>query len=177
MSSDTTQQCFPRPPATLVDDEDRSITICHASRQHIPAIKAMYRDFDPAQRAQGIPPANPDRLDPWVETVMDNGIHLVCEYNDRVIGHAMLVPDQEGDHELAIFIHQDFQHAGNGYALLTHLLGAGIEGDVERVWLTVERWNRPAIELYTDVGFETVQAERFDLEMAMALSPRDEDTE
>jgi len=37
------------------------------------------------------------------------------------------------------------------------------------VWLTVERWNRAAVALYEDVGFERSGTESFELEMSLRL--------
>jgi GNAT superfamily N-acetyltransferase len=72
--------------------------------------------------------------------------------------------------ELAIFVVGPYQHAGIGTELLKTLLGAGRERGVSRVWLTVERWNEPAVALYRSVGFETSDAEVFELEMSLRLS-------
>lgn len=160
---------FPRPPDSFTDREDRSIEITTTDEIPVSSIVEMYADFDPAQRAQGIPPSDPERIEPWIKTVLDDGIHVVACHDSDVIGHAMLVPDEADAFELAIFVHQDYQQAGIGRALIEHLLGAGEAAAIERIWLTVERWNVPAMELYRSVGFETVQADRFDIEMAMAL--------
>ncbi|MFP4590910.1 MAG: N-acetyltransferase family protein [Halobacteriales archaeon] len=160
---------FPEPPADVDDGAGRSIRLELATEADVDALVAMYRDFDPAQRAQGVPPGDPDRVEPWVRTVLGDGHHVVARHGDRIVGHAMLVPDADGSYELAIFVHQDYQGAGVGGALIHHLLGAGAAAGVRRVWLTVERWNAPAIRLYRSVGFETVLADRFDLEMALAL--------
>ena len=37
------------------------------------------------------------------------------------------------------------------------------------MWLTVERWNDPAIALYRKVGFETTNTESFEIEMSIRL--------
>ncbi len=37
------------------------------------------------------------------------------------------------------------------------------------MWLTVERWNDPAISLYEKVGFEISSAESFEIEMAIRI--------
>lgn len=166
---DTDAGPFPVPPTPFTDRTGRSLEIVTHEAVSTDGIVEMYDGFDPAQRAQGIPPSDPDRIEPWIKTVVDSGTHVVATHDDRVVGHAMLVPDGEGAFELAIFVHQDYQGAGIGRTLLEHLLGAGAAADIERIWLTVERWNVPAIELYRSVGFETVKADRFDLEMAMAL--------
>lgn len=160
---------FPAPPHTFDDRQDRPIELAYLEDHHRPGLVEMYATFDPAQRAQGIPPSNPERIDPWLSTVLSEGVHVIACYGDDPIGHAMLVPDAHGAFELAIFVHQEFQGAGIGRRLLEHLLGAGEANEIERVWLTVERWNVPAIELYRTIGFETVRADRFDIEMALSL--------
>lgn len=160
---------FPQPPSAVSDREGRELEIELATEDDRRGLIEMYADFDQSQRAQGIPPANPERITPWIKTVLEDGIHVVARDNDRIAGHAMLVPDNDGSYELAIFVHQDYQGTGNGRSLIRHLLGAAQQTGIERIWLTVERWNIPALELYRSVGFETVQADRFDLEMAMSL--------
>jgi ribosomal protein S18 acetylase RimI-like enzyme len=90
---------------------------------------------------------------------------------DRVVGHATLVPDEDGETvELAIFVHHDYQGAGIGSKLIRGLLGHGQRVGVEKVWLTVERWNDAAVALYESVGFETSSAESFELEMTLRLN-------
>jgi ribosomal protein S18 acetylase RimI-like enzyme len=130
----------------------------------------MYLDFDPADRAQGIPPVEEDAIVEWVETILDEDcLNVVARHDGAVVGHATLVPDQHGHNELAIFVHQDFQGAGIGTDLLESLLGLGQERGVEEVWLTVERWNEPAIALYKKVGFQNSSSERFELEMKIRI--------
>ena len=82
----------------------------------------------------------------------------------------MLVPDGDGDHEVAIFILRPYQGAGIGTELTRSILGYGEKQDISKVWLTVERWNHSAIGLYEKIGFETTRAESFDLEMAIRIA-------
>ncbi len=160
---------FPAPPATIEDRAGRTVELELATTETLDGLVEMYDAFDPAQRAQGIPPSDPERIKPWVATILDGGVHVIARHDQSVSGHAMLVPDGGGAFELAIFVLQSYQGAGIGRQLLEHLLGAGEAASVERIWLTVERWNTPAMELYRSVGFETVRADRFDLEMAMSI--------
>jgi len=169
---------FEPPPRTFEDGRGRTLALRRygetlddvaAERR---ALVAMYDDFDPADRAQGIPPSNGPAVRTWLDGLLvDAAIHVLAWDEDAVAGHAILVPDRTGAYELAIFVHQDYQGAGVGTRLIRALLGAGAEAGVERVWLTVERWNRPAIALYKGVGFETTEAASFDLEMALRLAP------
>jgi ribosomal protein S18 acetylase RimI-like enzyme len=172
------------------------------------ALVEMYLDFDPSDRAQGIPPVGEDRIREWLDVLREGrevgatggsetsdtragsagrreappderaadaaseatreGYNVVAWHGDRAVGHATLVPD-DGAFELAIFVHQDYQGAGVGTETIRTLLGHGAAEGVERVWLTVERWNRAAVSLYESQGFETTSGERFDLEMSLRL--------
>ncbi|GAA0650976.1 GNAT family N-acetyltransferase [Salarchaeum japonicum] len=165
---DTASGPFPSPPSSFVDGDDRDIEV-RAFDEDTDALVEMYVDFSQEDRAQGVPPVGEDRVRDWLDTLTADGYNVVAWHDDRAVGHATLVPDGTGGYELAIFVHQDYQGAGIGTRLLRNLLGHGAEQGVERVWLTVERWNRAAVALYEKVGFETVDTESFELEMAIRV--------
>lgn len=165
-----TRDEFPRPPRTVTDREGRTVTIDPADSADKADIMEMYLEFDPADRAQGIPPANEPAIESWLDTILaDDCLNVAAHHDGTVVGHATLVPDNRGEHELAIFVFQPFQGAGIGTKLVETLLGLGQAEGLERVWLTVERWNDPAIALYRNVGFETSNAESFEIEMGIEL--------
>ncbi|MFB6254972.1 MAG: GNAT family N-acetyltransferase [Halobacteriaceae archaeon] len=161
---------FPKPPRTVADDENREIFIESISWEHeyIENLVDMYTNFDPADRAQGIPPASEEAIRSWIQS-LQCGCNIVGWHRDAIIGHGMLIPDVDNEHELAIFISHEYQNAGNGTAILKLLLGYGQQQGIERVWLTVERWNQAAISLYKKVGFETTDVDSFELEMTIKL--------
>jgi len=164
---------FPAPPTAFTDREERTIEIrpytgAEAGRE---ALVEMYDTFDPADRAQGIPPGGEDRIREWLEAILaDDCLNVIAWCGDAVAGHATLVPDEDA-YELAIFVHQEYQRAGVGTRLIRGLLGHGQAEGVRKVWLTVERWNRAAVSLYKKIGFETSDAESFELEMGLRLNP------
>lgn len=161
---------FPHPKRTITDREDRDIELRSADADDHDVILEMYVSFDPADRAQGIPPAREDAINDWLETILDDGtLNVVAVHEGSVVGHATLVPDRHGEFELAIFVLQSFQGAGIGTHLVETLLGLGQSQGLEKVWLTVERWNDPAVALYKKVGFETTEAESFEIEMSIRL--------
>ncbi|MDY6764368.1 MAG: GNAT family N-acetyltransferase [Halobacteria archaeon] len=163
---------FPTPPIEFVDREGRTIEIREYGNGPVEnefwELVEMYDDFDPADRAQGLPPTREDRICDWLDMIL-RGLNVVAWHEETVAGHAMLVRDDTGAYELAIFVHQDYQRAGIGSRLIRALLGHGVENGVERVWLTVERWNTAAVNLYEDVGFEKTNGEKFELEMSIRL--------
>ncbi|MFC6724464.1 GNAT family N-acetyltransferase [Halobium palmae] len=164
---------FPEPPVEFEDRESRAIEVRayeSGNEEEFEALVEMYADFDPSDRAQGIPPGREARIRDWLDTILRGDcLNVVAWDGASVAGHAVLVPDEDA-YELAIFVYQPYQRAGIGTNLIETLLGYGEAEGVEKVWLTVERWNRPAVSLYEKVGFETSDSESFELEMSLRLA-------
>lgn len=157
---------FPRPPREIHDADGRTIRLCHAAE--LDSLVEMYLAFDPADRAQGIPPVGESAIRGWLERVTGpNAVNLVARHDRQAVGHATLVGDAE--HELAIFVLQSYQSAGIGTELLRTTLGAAADVGIELVWLSVERWNNAAIALYRRVGFEPADNPSFEMEMTIRL--------
>lgn len=158
------------PPRDFTDREGRDIDIRRYDGE-FDALVEMYRGFNPEDRAQGIPPTGESAIRNWLDNLLVEGYtNVVAWHDDDPVGHATLVPDEHGASELAIFVIREYQEAGNGTQLIEALLGAGREDGVERIWLTVERWNKAAVALYRKVGFEPSDTGGFELEMAAKLA-------
>ncbi len=167
---------FSVPPIEFTDREDRAVEIrpYDGTEEGYESLVEMYDAFDPADRAQGIPPGGESRIRDWLDAILDDDcLNVLAWCNGEVAGHATLVPDGDA-YELAIFVHQDYQRAGIGTHLIRGLLGHGQAEGIRKVWLTVERWNRAAVSLYKKIGFETSNAESFELEMGLRLNEEDE---
>ena len=116
------------------------------------------------------PPVAESAIREWLDNLLAmESLNVVATNEGEPVGHAILVPDDQGEYELAVFVLHEYQNAGIGTELLETLLGYGQERGVEKVWLSVERWNEPAIALYRKLGFETSDAESFELEMTIRL--------
>jgi ribosomal protein S18 acetylase RimI-like enzyme len=149
-----------RLPWHLTDRVGRGVQVREAKLQDWEGVLAMYRGFDPAQRAQGLPPYTEERLVAWVDELWRRGPNVVARSGGRVVGHAALVPyDGDGSYELAIFVHQDYQGAGIGGALIDAALARARRRGATRVWLSVDRHNHRAIALYRRMGFQRVSAD------------------
>ena len=144
-----------QPPTTIVDDAGREIDIRPCRPDDFEGLVAMYADFDPAQRAQGTPPIDTDAIRDWIDDLLA-GVNVVALAGDRIVGHISFVPDGTGRHELAIFVHQDFQHAGIGTNLMAAGLGYARDQGVAYVWLSVESWKRGIQRFYSRAGFSVV---------------------
>jgi GNAT superfamily N-acetyltransferase len=158
------------PPRSFADRDGRDIEIRRYDDEFETLVE-MYLQFDPEDRAQGIPPTAEKGVRKWLDNLLlDECVNVVAWHGDDAVGHATLVPDTEGASELAIFVLREYQEAGIGTQLIECLLGAGRESGIEQVWLTVERWNKAATALYRKVGFEPCDTSGFELEMAAKLA-------
>lgn len=161
---------FPAPPRTVTDAEGREIHLDRAS-DDTETLVEMYLNFESEDRAQGIPPTKEPDIREWLDVVMtDEGLNVIARHDGNAVGHVMLVADSDGAYELAIFVLQPYQGAGIGTALVETVLGTAAEEDIDRVWLSVERWNKPAVNLYEKIGFVPCGGERFERMMALRLS-------
>lgn len=155
------------------DDEGRHLT---RSSRRPPAgehdrLQTFYDGFDAGGRAQGIPPATPERRTAWLEDLLENAsVDILARDGCRVVGHATLVegqPDQP--HELTVFVDAGYRGAGVGSELVAALLDAGRAVGIDAAELTVEHGNRAASRLYEQHGFEVVERGPFVLEMRREL--------
>lgn len=159
----------PAPSDAVRDERERRIFLaeygdgpCEGERQRL---TAMYDDYDPADRAQGLPPLAAAARDRWLDTVAE-GLNVLAWHEGRVAGHAALLADERGNYELVIFIDRIYRGAGVGSALLSALLIAHGERGGGRVCLSVEPANEAAIGLYRKFGFEVVGRTPMEVEMA-----------
>ena len=116
-------EILPLPPFGLQDALGRRVFIRPAGAD-TDALVAFYERFDPADRAQGLPPTGSARIRPWL-AVLAEGPGVVAWHEDHVVGHAALVPDGRGAHELVVFVLQGYRGTGIGTALVRALLGLG----------------------------------------------------
>lgn len=143
------------PPVTFRDGEGREIHVRPYETADFDELIAMYVDFDPTQRAQGTPPVGEEAVREWLRDILD-GVNVVALNGERVVGHVSFVPDGTGRHELAIFVHQDFQRAGIGTDLMAAGMGYAEREGVGYVWLSVEAWKRDIQRFYSRAGFSVV---------------------
>ncbi|MBX0304677.1 GNAT family N-acetyltransferase [Haloarcula salinisoli] len=159
---------FPRPPHEFTDGESRTVRMAAYDGEAEPLV-SMYTDFDADSRSQGVPPRKEPAIREWVTDLLDEGLNVVVWHDDRLVGHAVLMPVEDESAELAIFVHPDYQSAGIGTELIKVLLGHGQEEGLEHVWLAVSQRNHVAMRVYRSVGFETRLREHVEIEMELDL--------
>lgn len=135
------------------------------------AIRRFYYEFEPKRAAQGLPPAEPERIEQWLDRVMPHGIHKVVLRNGTLIGHGFISPTtRTGIGEYAVFLHHDVRGRGIGTQLNRSAVDAARRRGLAGLWLTVEPQNRAAIRSYEKAGFRFVPEKAFSIEPEMELN-------
>lgn len=159
-------------PATLTDKEGRLFTVRSFDPADRAKLERFYDHFDPKRAAQGLPPEGPVRIARWLDGILPTGTHLLVEREGRLIGHAMLIPTgREGMSEYAIFLDREVRGQGVGTQVNRLSVEVARTMNVERLWLSVEPTNRPALRSYEKAGFRfrpgTVYSPEVEMEMEL----------
>jgi ribosomal protein S18 acetylase RimI-like enzyme len=140
----------------LPDRNGRVVEIGEWLPEDWDGLLAMYGTFDPAQRAQGLPPVTEEGRVVWVDELCRGGPNVVARSRRRVVGHAAAVRDSATSYELVVFVDQSYQGTGIGRALLDAVVALARRDGAERIWLSVDPHNARAIALYRRAGFQRV---------------------
>lgn len=143
------------PPRTITDGDGRMVHLRPYREDDFEDLVSMYDDFDPAHRAQGTPPLGEDAIRAWLRDVL-GAVNVVAVCDDELVGHVMFVPDGTGRHELAIFVHQDYQSRGIGTELIAAGTGQARREGIDYVWLSVKTGERRLQRFYNRAGFHAV---------------------
>jgi GNAT superfamily N-acetyltransferase len=152
----------------IVDDADRVVAFERYRPEQYGSLVDMYDEFPPEQRAQGLPPASESRITEWLAVLLDH-VSVVAVHDGAVVGHAALVPDDAGDHELGVFVDDDYQDAGVGTALLEATFEHARSIGITDVWLSVARSNHRARHVYDAIGFDEAGGKGRSLRLTRAL--------
>jgi RimJ/RimL family protein N-acetyltransferase len=147
----------PKPVERVVktDKSGVSFEMGGCSTEDFSALMEMYTIFSPKPASQGLPPENPEVCYKWVKQLFDIGINFLAWRNERVIGHAALVPDPNGKSgEFVIFVDQNNRNLGVGTDLTRLTIDEARELTFDSIWLTVENSNLIAIKLYRKFCFQ-----------------------
>lgn len=141
--------------ANFVDRLGDKLEICLCGIRDFERVTEMYAVFAPKPASQGLPPADDEVCADWVKGLLKIGENLAARRDQRIIGHAALIPDPKRDAaEFVIFVHQDFRNLGIGTELSKAALERAKALGFRSVWLTVAITNFVAIRLYRKLCFE-----------------------
>lgn len=133
-------------------------------------LKSMYDGFPRLAISQGLPPAQNEVRDRWIEKLLEFGRNFLARSDGNVLGHAAVIPDfDRGDGEYIIFVSEPFRNSGLGTDLTQLAIEDSRAIGLRRLWLTVEVFNPRAIRLYRNAGFTAVDHGERELTMILRL--------
>ncbi len=133
-------------------------------------IKAMYDGFARLAISQGLPPAQKEIRDRWIEKLLEFGRNFLAWSDGNAVGHAAVIPDfDRGDGEYVIFVTESFRNRGLGTSLTEIAIEDSRLIGLKRLWLTVEAFNFRAIRLYRNAGFIAVDHGEKEITMILRL--------
>lgn len=118
---------------------------------------SFFASMSPEALKWGLPPYDRQRIERWLLNLA-NGVMLVAEFGCKIVGNLYVwwSPAERVKHsgELLIYLHQDFQKAGLGTAMMRRAIEEARSRALHRLQLTVIADNLVAIRLYEKVGFK-----------------------
>lgn len=133
------------------------------------ALLRMYDGFDVTSQTLGLPPNGRAATRRWLERLTDDGWNLLAWDGEAVVGHVGVVPADEDEPELVVFVHPDYQGRGLGTELVRQAVAYAAAGRAEALRLSVAEHNRGAIHVYRNVDFAVADRLPEALEMRLAL--------
>lgn len=162
--------CCPDDASVHLDRTEVPFLVCEYHSGAREGLERFYLDFEPKRAAQGLPPASPERISKWLDSVLPRGIHLLACRDQQLIGHALLIPtDEAGATEYAVFLHQDVRGRGLGTELNRTAVERARKAGLQRIWLCVAPHNRAAIKSYERVGFRFLPGTIYSPEAEMQI--------
>ena len=151
---------------------EKTVTLRDGRRVHIrplheedgEGLHGMYQSMSPDALRWSMAPYTEETIDRWIGN-LSNLISLVSVHDGDIVGYASVQkfthPRRMGTGDLNIYIHQDYQGAGLGTALMVMLLNAANEHSLHRINLEVVADNETAVHLFRKFGFN-VEGRRVD---------------
>jgi len=138
----------------LIDKKGSRFQVKSYRPEDYSLLEDMYENFSPKARFQGMPPREKDARVEWIKGLIAAGDNFLAWREERVIGHAVVLPDfEKGDAEYLIFVNQDNRCRGVGKALTRIAIQRAENLGLKTVWLSVGAYNFRATNLYKKCGF------------------------
>ena len=141
---------------TVTLRDDRRVHIRPLEESDREGLHGMYQSMSDDALRWSMAPYTEETIDRWIGN-LPNLISLVAVHGGGIVGYASVHkfthPRLAGTGDLNIYIHQDYQGAGLGTALMVMLLNSANEHSLHRINLEVVADNETAVHLFRKFGF------------------------
>ena len=141
---------------TVKTKDGRTVTLRFPVCEDKKGIVEFFASMSTEALEWGNPPYTDEVVDRWISN-LENMIAVVAVDDKRIVGYGMIGKGtrerRRGVGDLAMYLHQDFQNAGLGTAMLGLLLNLAEKEGLHRIGLHVIADNKIAVHLYEKFGF------------------------
>ena len=160
-------------PSQMKDSLGRVIEFRAYEASDFNGLKDMYDSFEPKGVEAGLPPANHDTRQKWIEMMVSTFFNVLAVHKGRIIGHAALdALTEQGSPEYLIFVKKEFRHCGIGTKISDTVKQVAKDIGCKKVWLNVRTGNSIAIRVFKKVGFQFVGKIDIQREMELEIKNR-----
>jgi RimJ/RimL family protein N-acetyltransferase len=136
------------------DKDGRAFQVVASGNEGLRMLEDFYNAFEPKGNYQGIPPTNKRDRFQWIKGLMAGSRNYLIFHGSELVGHVAVTCGGESLHELIIFLHENYRGKGIGTETLRHIRDLLAHEGYEKIWLTVQSTNMPAIRCFRKVGFQ-----------------------
>jgi CBS domain-containing protein/ribosomal protein S18 acetylase RimI-like enzyme len=152
IAPDATVGVLPHP---FIDRRRRPMLFRQVTAADRPRVLQMYRDFEPKESYQGLPPASPERLEAWVADMLATGFNIVgLSLEQEPVCHGAIFGVDAERCDFVIAVAPSRQGAGIGVQLTRLVKKAAQALGFTKIWLCVESYNQKAKHIYHKLGFD-----------------------
>lgn len=163
-----TTDCPPRCPR-FIDRRGDPVLVVPYSASQFEALVSMYVDYPDRHRSMGLPPATRDRLESWLEGLIERGANVVATSEGRIVGHAAYSPRSSREPQFVVFVDPSYHDRGIGSELCRHVVARAADAGREALVLDVDAANERAVHVYRRMGFETIDRDGNELRMRLSF--------
>lgn len=94
-----------------------------------------------------------------IKELIDNGaIFKIVKDDENIVGFTEYLLDGDRVFLSKLYVHKDHRHNGIGKLMLNECINYAKENKRNKIYLTVNKGNKPSIDVYNHIGFKTIDA-------------------
>jgi RimJ/RimL family protein N-acetyltransferase len=160
--------CPPRCPR-FTDREGASYLLTQNADSAFDALVDFYDEYPSRDRSMSLPPLTRPQIESWVDRLLSRGENILAYHDGQLVGHVAYVMTEQGEPELIVFVHGDYQNRGLGTELIRQAIAHAADQGHPALRLHVDVANERALAVYKSLGFVEVDKDGQRLEMRVPL--------
>ena len=161
-----TAECPPRCPR-FVDKRGEPVLVEPYTPSRFEDLVSMYEGYPDTHRSMGLPPVGRDRIEDWLERLLERGFTIIAVHDGNVVGHATYAPRSSVEPQFVVFVDPAYHDRGIGSECCRHVIAYAADAGHEALKLDVDAANERAVHVYKRMGFRVVDRQGGDLEMRL----------